>query len=227
MLIASVALATTGLIAAGLAVAITWQADQQFTAAQTDAAFDDVDTSTGGPVGSDDGTDPLVESPESTAPGDSTAPASVPAGRALARISFLRPSTGEQLVTDQALIVREGVADEVLAKGPGHYPVTAPIGGPGNTAIAGHRTGWGSPFLHLDELKPDDVIELTTRDGATMNYVVRESKLVDPNAAWVLGPDPLGTGEQLLTITTCDPPHSDSGRLVVFAALQEHTPSQA
>src|SRR6185436_9514679 len=50
-------------------------------------------------------------------------------------------------------IVVAGVGREDLKKGPGHYPQTPMPGQLGNSAIAGHRTTYGGPFLHLDELE--------------------------------------------------------------------------
>jgi len=90
----------------------------------------------------------------------------------------------------------------------------------GNVAIAGHRTGYGSPFAHLDELRPGDDVTLRTPTGGSTVYTVRQVSQVKPDADWVLGPDPLGTGEATLTLTTCDPPHVNSHRLIVFATAQ-------
>ena len=51
-----------------------------------------------------------------------------------------------------------GVGREELKKGPGHYPQTPMPGQLGNSAIAGHRTTYGGPFLEIDELEPGDEI---------------------------------------------------------------------
>jgi len=138
-------------------------------------------------------------------------------GALIARLDFVRPGSDERPVSDEPIYVRDGVSDPVLALGPGRYPNTDVIGGIENTAIAGHRTGFGSPFLRLDELQPGDDVLVTNPDGDQWTYRVQGSEIVDPDAAWVLGPDPLELGKATLTLTTCDPPNSDVKRLVVFA----------
>ncbi len=50
-------------------------------------------------------------------------------------------------------VVVEGVGNEDLALGPGHFPGTAQPGEIGNFAVAGHRATHGEPFAHLDKLK--------------------------------------------------------------------------
>lgn len=141
-----------------------------------------------------------------------------------AKLRFVRKGSDESVVTDRVLYVGPDVTDRGLAAGPGHYPQTAKPGKKGNIAIAGHRTGWGSPFLNLDDLKPGDRIKLTDRKGVRHTYVVDSSTLVDPDADWVLGADPLGTGEPTLTLTTCDPPSVNTERLIVFATLKKSVP---
>ena len=51
------------------------------------------------------------------------------------------------------------------ATGPGHYPGTALPGQRGTVAIAGHRTTYGAPFRHLDDLERGDRIELAMPYG--------------------------------------------------------------
>lgn len=113
----------------------------------------------------------------------------------------------------------EGVEPEQLKRGPGHYPSTARPGNAGNFAIAGHRTTYGAPFYHLDQLTPGDEIHVVDRQGHEWIYVVRTSRVVDPSAKWVLGEDPLGSGKPTMTLTTCHPRFSSAKRLVTFAEL--------
>lgn len=167
------------------------------------------------------GTDTLVGAPREE-PADAAAPVHPP----IARLRFLPRDDGGRPVTERRLFVGPGVTEQDLAAGPGHYPSTGQPGALGNIAIAGHRTGWGSPFLHLDELKPGDRVRVTDRTGARHVYVVDSSAVVDPDETWVLGPDPLGTGEATLTLTTCDPPHVNTKRLVVFATLKRSVPGE-
>lgn len=148
---------------------------------------------------------------------------SSPSARPLAALTFTRPGTSEHPVSDQVIYVGTDVTESALAAGPGHYPATARPGKPGNFAVAGHRTGWGSPFLHLDQLRPGDHVTTTDRSGTAHVYVVDHAEIVEPDASWVLGPDPLGTGRPTLTLTTCDPPHADDHRMIVFATLESGT----
>lgn len=155
------------------------------------------------------------------------AEAAAPVQPPFARMRFVKKGSDKSVVTDRVLYVGPDVSERGLAAGPGHYPGTARPGKPGNIAIAGHRTGWGSPFLNLDDLEPGDRVKIVDRRGVRHTYVVRDSRLVTPTDDWVLGPDPLGTGEPTLTLTTCDPPEINSERLIVFATLAKSVPLKA
>ncbi|MDQ3931264.1 MAG: class E sortase [Actinomycetota bacterium] len=167
------------------------------------------------PVGGseDTGVVPVVPRPPPAAQPE------VELGNAHAVIWFQRPDMAAPIVHDGPLLVVEGVAVEQLKRGPGHYPLSGQAGQPGNFAIAGHRTTYGAPFLHLDQLTPGDEVHVVDRQGREWTYVVRTSQIVSPNDVWVLGEDPLGTGEPTMTLTTCHPRFSAAQRLVVFAAL--------
>lgn len=136
-----------------------------------------------------------------------------PRGQALARLSW----TSALSDIDREFYVMDGVDEFALAHGPGWYPSTARPGSHGNSAIAGHRLGYGDPFEHLDELKPGDEISLETAGREMRKYRVVDSFVVDPTSTWVLGPDILRDGSDTLTLTTCDPPGVNSHRLVVVA----------
>jgi sortase A len=140
-------------------------------------------------------------------------------GDAYAVIWFDRPGSDEPIVRDGPLFVVEGVSLDVLRRGPGHYPDSAAPGEAGNFAVAGHRTTYGAPFFHLDELRPGDHVYAMDRSGDRFRYVVTETRIVSPGDVWVVGDDPLDDGEPLLTLTTCHPRFSAAQRLVVFAAL--------
>lgn len=153
-----------------------------------------------------------------------TPPAEAPPadpGEAYAALWFERPGSGEPLVHDGPLFVVEGVTLDVLKRGPGHYPGTASPGGDGNFVVSGHRTTYGAPFYHLDEVQPGDEIHVVDRAGREWVYVVREQQVVEPTAMWVTRPDPLGTGTPTLTLTTCTPRFSAAQRLIVFAELAQ------
>ncbi|MHB8672057.1 MAG: class E sortase, partial [Acidimicrobiales bacterium] len=129
-----------------------------------------------------------------------------PLGYAVALIRI--PKIG----VDKAVVEGVGVAD--LKKGPGHYPGTPLPGGPGNAAIAGHRTTYGAPFGRLDELARGDAVIVRTRSG-TFRYLVDHSMTVRPSEVSVLDPTP----DNRLTLTTCTPRFSAARRLVVVARL--------
>ena len=116
-------------------------------------------------------------------------------------------------------IVVEGVGQSDLRKGPGHYPGTPLPGRPGNAAIAGHRTTYGAPFFRLDELRPGDVITVTTRDGR-FRYIVGGTEVVEPSRVDVLD----DFGDDRLTLTTCNPRYSAAQRLIITATLDRQTP---
>lgn len=168
------------------------------------------------------GEDPRVLGPTSRRPASPdrrSGGEAVDVGDAFAAIWFGRAGSDDPPVRDDPLIVVEGVSLDELRRGPGHYPGTAAPGGEGNVVISGHRTTFGAPFFRLDELRPQDRIHLLDRAHREWVYEVREVQVVPPTALWVTDPDPLGTGEPTLTLTTCHPRFSSSQRLIVFAAL--------
>jgi sortase A len=111
-------------------------------------------------------------------------------------------------------VIVEGVGTNTLKEGPGHYPGTPLPGQAGNAAIAGHRTTYGAPFYNLNELEPNDLIYVTTSQGA-FQYRVVESLVVRPSDTWVLDP----SEDDRLTLTTCHPRLSARQRLIVIAEL--------
>ena len=119
------------------------------------------------------------------------------------------------------VVVVEGTSGNALRAGAGHYTNTALPGDKGNVAIAGHRTGFGEPFRHLDALRAGDRITLQTPLG-TYTYEVMSSVDGHKNP-WVTHPRDLtvlhGTPDAVLTLTTCDPPHTSKNRLIVRARM--------
>jgi sortase A len=94
-------------------------------------------------------------------------------------------------------LVAEGVDDATLGVAIGHVPGTAFPGEPGNVALAGHRD---TVFRLLEEVRPEDVLRLTTPDGV-FEYRVEWLAIVDPARTDVLA----STREPLLTLVTCFP----------------------
>jgi sortase A len=111
--------------------------------------------------------------------------------------------------------VVEGVAEQDLQMGPGHYPGTPLPGQRGNVGIAGHRTTFGAPFFRLNELRKGDLVYLTDTTGTTWVYSVQRMWVVYPDDVAVLGP----TQGAELTLTTCNPRFWATTRLIVRAGL--------
>ena len=128
---------------------------------------------------------------------------------------------------DVNVVVVEGISGNALRAGAGHYPTTALPGDQGNVAIAGHRTGFGEPFRHLDKLRLGDKIVLETPIGTYTYEVMRAlegtGKYACEGACWITNPKDVQvispTIEAVLTLTTCDPPHTSKNRLIVRAKL--------
>jgi sortase A len=122
------------------------------------------------------------------------------------------------------VFVVQGVSDDDLRLGPGHYPGTVLPGQAGNAAIAGHRTTYGAPFFSLNQLGPGDDIMVTDTSGRTFTYVVAAPpRVVGPDDVAVLDPTPSAQ----LTLTTCNPRYSDTSRLIVTARLVGRPPLPA
>lgn len=146
-------------------------------------------------------------------------PASSAAGQA-GLLGEVPPADGEAVgrlripAIEVDWIIVEGVDPTDLRHGAGHMPNSALPGQPGNAVVSGHRTTYGAPFFHLDQLVPGDLIMVTTVTG-THIYQVVQSMVVRPAEIWVT--------EQWqgswLTLTTCHPRFSSRERLVVVARL--------
>jgi sortase A len=122
------------------------------------------------------------------------------------------------------VFVVQGVNDDDLRLGPGHYPGTVWPGQDGNAAIAGHRTTYGAPFFSLNQLKPGDDIVVTDTSGRIFTYrVTAPPRSVGPNDVSVLDPTPFAE----LTLTTCNPRYSDTSRLIAVARLAGRPPLPA
>lgn len=175
------------------------------------------------------GDDPLVSGPG--LPGQKIG--DIPLGDGIAKIRI--PAFG----LDWVKVVVEGADDAQLERGPGHYTDTALPGEVGNFSIAGHRVSKGSPFLHLDMLKPGDAIVVETQ-GYFYTYRVLgdpESgdltagdpddipgrEIVSPSDTQVIAPVPDHPGRtpnrKMLTLTTCHPRFSAAQRMIIHAEM--------
>lgn len=123
--------------------------------------------------------------------------------------------------------VLEGVTQDVLREGVGHYPGTALPGAIGNLALAGHRVTYGKPFNQVEQLRTGDAVVVETQQ-AWFTYRVTSTRIVLPQDVDVIAAvpgDPLATPtERMLTLTTCHPMFSARQRYIVHAVLDEWQP---
>jgi sortase A len=101
-----------------------------------------------------------------------------------------------------------------LSRGPGRYPQSSWPGLGKVTAIAGHRTTFGAPFRHIDELARGDRIRLLMPYG-TFTYRVLAHEVVPSNDWTILDK----RGFDTLVLSACHPLYSASHRWIVFARL--------
>lgn len=123
-------------------------------------------------------------------------------------------------------IVVQGVTLYALAYGPGHYPQTVMPGQEGTVGMACHRTGWGSPCIDLDRMRPGDKIYLDTPAGRYTYQVTQLPKQVQKTDSWVLNGDPSSKDPYKLALTTCTPKYTSLYRLVIWADQISPAPGQ-
>lgn len=111
--------------------------------------------------------------------------------------------------------VRLGVDPSVLNQGVGLWAGTATPGSEGNMVLAGHRTTYTRPFIHLDKLAIGDIVTMTGGDGLDVMYRVSETMIVEADAMWITYDRPTST----LTMFACHPKGSAKQRIVVVADL--------
>lgn len=143
------------------------------------------------------------------------------------RVIRRRPLTGDAIGkleipaigVDEYVV--EGTDTDHLRKGPGHYPDTPLPGGRGTVAIAGHRTTYGAPFRHLDELERGDRIVLDMPDARYV-YRVERLKIVDDQDLSVLD----DVGHKQLILSACHPLYSAAQRIIAFARQVKRLPAR-
>ena len=111
--------------------------------------------------------------------------------------------------------ILSGVSVDDLRKGVGHFRNTSLPGQKGNVALAGHRTTYGGPFLHIDQLQNGDPITFTNLLGELYVYKVTSQTVVAPDDTSVLQP----TDSPTLTLVTCTPVGTSTDRLIIKADL--------
>jgi sortase A len=131
---------------------------------------------------------------------------------------------------DHRFVVVEGVEQDDLRKGPGHYPGSALPGQVGNFVVSAHRTTYSAPFNRVGELRAGDRIIVDTRAKQYV-YQVTGRRIVDPDTVAVTLPVPFRPQarptEKLITLTTCHPKYSARQRMIVFGRLVSELPRVA
>jgi len=123
---------------------------------------------------------------------------------------------------DLSVVMVEGTGTGDLRKGPGHYPSSPLPGAPGTVAVAGHRTTYGAPFRHVDDLRRGDAIEVVMPYGR-FRYEVEKTEIVAPTATEVTR----RVRHDRLVLTACHPLYSAAQRIVVFARLDSEAAGDA
>ncbi|WP_433466143.1 class E sortase [Spirillospora sp. CA-128828] len=163
---------------------------------------------------------PVLAVPALTVPQARAAPAAVEAAARPAKGSVIAHIRIKRM--GLKMVVRQGVGQEVLRRGVGHYPGTAFPGREGNTVLLAHRTTWLHPFNRLDRMRRGD--RITLRVGRrTYPYTVRTKRVIRPSDRHVLEPVPFKRASApngaYVTLITCTPKGSDRRRLVVVGKL--------
>jgi sortase A len=109
-------------------------------------------------------------------------------------------------------VLIEGTSEADLAHGPGIYAGDYLPGEGRLVYIAGHRTTYGAPFSHLDQLRRGDVISIAM-PYRTFVYIVTGHRIVEAHDIAVLRSHPR---EQLI-LQTCHPRFSATHRFLVYA----------
>ena len=130
----------------------------------------------------------------------------------------------------------EGVGNEALAGGFGHFPRSAPPGGRGNFALAAHRVTRGEPLRDMPSLRPGDRVLVETRDTVYTYEIDTNPFVVTFRDVWVVAkkpknPDPVGANPvddpRLITLTTCAEIFHTDDRMIAFGHLVSAEPKPA
>lgn len=120
-------------------------------------------------------------------------------------------------VIDLSTPMFEGVYEDALLDGPGHWPGTPAPGELGNSVISGHRGTETKPFLYLDRLTRGDVITIT-RAGQRFRFAVDFVTIV-PERSYVpfVLKQPANPRARTVTLFACNPLTAHYQRIVVRA----------
>jgi sortase A len=113
---------------------------------------------------------------------------------------------------DLDIVVVNGTDSGSLRRGPGRHLESSMPGEGQLVYIAGHRTTYGAPFAHIDDLRSGDRI-LIELPYATVEYRVTGSRIVDQYELSVLR----SRGREELVLQACHPRFFASQRYLVYA----------
>jgi sortase A len=130
--------------------------------------------------------------------------AAIGQGDAVARLEIPR--------LDLDVVVVNGTDAGSLRRGPGRHLDTWMPGAGELVYIAGHRTTYGAPFSHIDELRRGDKIVMAL-PYATIEYRVTGERIVDSHELSVLE----SRGREELVLQACHPRFFASERYLVYA----------
>jgi len=168
----------------------------------------------------------------SNAPDTSSEEPKARLGRASALIRI--PRFGD----DYVIPVLEGIGDDELSSGYGHFPNTAAPGEVGNYALAAHRVTHGEPLRDMPKLRPGDEVVVETRD-TIFTYELDTNPndlIVTFEGIWVVDPVPTNPSrggvqppsqerrQQLITLTTCAELFHTDNRMIAFGHLVDTEP---
>lgn len=158
------------------------------------------------------------DSPAAGAPPALLAPITVAHGREVPLGRLIIP----RLNLDTTFV--NGVHDQALVSGPGHWPGTPLPGTAGNAVLSGHRTTFTAPFADLDLLQPGDVVTTGIGSQPGVEHRVIDTKIVpEAEYAQLVTAQPADPAARTVTLFACAPEGSRTHRIVVTAQAEPAT----
>jgi LPXTG-site transpeptidase (sortase) family protein len=154
------------------------------------------------------------------------------AGRETKRIRFVIPKErflpiGRLWIPEIDLDVafRDGVHEDILIEGPGHWPGTPLPGETGNSVLSGHRTTYTHPFGGLNLLELGDRVRTKLTGEKMVRFEVTESTVV-PEAQYAdfVLRQPKDPKVRSITMFACHPKGYRTYRIVVRAQAVSSKP---
>lgn len=135
-------------------------------------------------------------------------------GDAVARLRIPRIGVNE--------IVVDGTDTDTLKRGPGRYRGSYMPGEGELVYVAGHRTTYGAPFSHIDQMRKGDAV-FVELPYATFEYVVTGYRIVPATKVSELE----SRGFEQLALQACHPRFFATERYIVYAKPVSITPRGA